>query len=112
MGGPSVLAAGCVVASDAQGGADLQRAPSEYVREHFWFTTQPIEEPEKLQWLPEVLERSGVGDRLMFSSDYPHWDFDSPLEAIPETLPETTRRKLFYQNACRLYGLTVAGLED
>ena len=24
----------------------LKRTPSEYVREHFWFTTQPIEEPD------------------------------------------------------------------
>ena len=25
----------------------VKRPPSEYVREHFWFATQPIEEPER-----------------------------------------------------------------
>jgi uncharacterized protein len=91
---------------------DLQRMPSEYIREHFWYTTQPIEEPERLSLLPEVLERSGVQDRLMFSSDYPHWDFDSPTDAIPDTIPEETRNKIFHENAMNLYGLSVDGLED
>jgi predicted TIM-barrel fold metal-dependent hydrolase len=91
---------------------DLQRKPSEYIREHFWFTTQPIEEPERLSLLPEVLERSGVKDRLMFSSDYPHWDFDSPTDSIPEAIPQETRKKIFYENAIKLYDLTVDGLED
>ena len=25
----------------------LKRRPSEYVKEHFWFTTQPIDEPDE-----------------------------------------------------------------
>jgi uncharacterized protein len=86
---------------------DLQRLPSEYMHEYIWHTTQPMEEPEHLSWLPEALERSGVQDRLMFSTDYPHWDFDSPIDSIPDTIPEETRRKIFYQNACDLYGLSV-----
>jgi predicted TIM-barrel fold metal-dependent hydrolase len=87
---------------------DLQRLPSEYLREHFWYTTQPfVDEPDKKVWLVELLERSGVEDRLMFSSDYPHWDFDSPNEVIPEAIPLEVRRKLFYENACKLYGLTI-----
>jgi predicted TIM-barrel fold metal-dependent hydrolase len=85
----------------------LQRKPSEYTHEHVWHTTQPMEEPEHLGWLPEALERSGVADRLMFSTDYPHWDFDSPDVVIPDTVPEETRQKIYYRNASRLYGLTV-----
>ena len=86
---------------------DLQRKPSEYMHSNVWHTTQPMEEPEHLAWLPEALERSGVQDRLMFSTDYPHWDFDSPTDAIPDTLGEEMRRKIYYKNACDLYGLTI-----
>ena len=35
----------------------LKRPPSEYVREHFWFTTQPIEEPES----PSICSTSSAG---------------------------------------------------
>src|ERR1044071_3138697 len=34
----------------------VKRPPSEYVREHVWFTTQPIEEPDNPQHLTEVIE--------------------------------------------------------
>ena len=55
----------------------VKRPPSEYVREHVWFTTQPIEEPESRGTSPT--SSSWIGwDRLMFSTDYPHWDFDHP----------------------------------
>src|SRR6266536_4788858 len=43
----------------------LKRPPSEYVREHFWFTTQPIEEPEDPQHLKDIMAWIGW-DRLMF----------------------------------------------
>jgi predicted TIM-barrel fold metal-dependent hydrolase len=82
---------------------NLQRKPSEYMREHLWYTSQPIEEPERPEQFLEAFARSGVADRLMFSSDYPHWDFDSPDEALPLTLPEETRQKIFSGNALALY---------
>ena len=43
-------------------------------------------------------------DRIMFSSDYPHWDFDDPFLALPPTLDEQ-RRKIFCENARTLYRL-------
>ena len=55
-----------------------QRGPSEMIREHFWFTTQPIDEPDELGHLVQMLDQLGMDDRIMFSSDYPHWDFDDP----------------------------------
>src|SRR5690606_3884952 len=74
----------------------LTKRPSEYLRDHFWFTTQPMEEPEQPQWFDEVLEAfevSGLGDKLMYSSDYPHWDFDEP-SALPTTLTDDQRRRI------------------
>ncbi|MQA09898.1 MAG: amidohydrolase family protein [Pseudonocardiaceae bacterium] len=82
----------------------LRRRPSEYFREHFWFTTQPIEEPDKPEHLVAALEHTGVTDRIMFASDYPHWDFDSPAIAL-RGLPKRLRDPIMAGNARRLYGL-------
>jgi predicted TIM-barrel fold metal-dependent hydrolase len=45
-------------------------------------------------------------DHIMFSSDYPHWDFDDPARAFPAAMPKEMRDKIMGENACRLYGLT------
>jgi uncharacterized protein len=84
---------------------DLKRAPSEYIREHFWVTTQPMEEPEQREDLIDVMDWIGW-DRIMFASDYPHWDFDDPHFALPPTFGEERRRQMFFDNASRLYGLS------
>ena len=42
-------------------------------------------------------------DRVMFSSDYPHWDFDSPSRALPAAVPSPLREKIMGENAARLY---------
>jgi hypothetical protein len=84
----------------------LQRKPSEYVRDHFWYTTQPMEEPENIEeyeQLVELLEQANMGDKLMFSSDYPHWDFDPPFESVPPSLPIEVRRRILGENASKLY---------
>jgi predicted TIM-barrel fold metal-dependent hydrolase len=80
----------------------LKRKPSEYVREHFWFTTQPMEEPDNAQHLRNVIEWIGI-ERLLFSSDYPHWDFDDPRYAFRTPLSEAERRKIFNGNARAVY---------
>ena len=84
----------------------LKRAPSDYIREHIYITTQPMEEPEKPQDLIDVIDWIGW-DRILFASDYPHWDFDDPHFAFPPSFGEERRRKIFFDNASKLYGLTV-----
>jgi predicted TIM-barrel fold metal-dependent hydrolase len=83
----------------------LKRAPSEYVREHFCFTTQPIDEPENQGDLRHVIDLIGV-HRLLFSTDYPHWDFDDPRFALNHAgLNEAEKRMVFSGNARRFFGL-------
>jgi predicted TIM-barrel fold metal-dependent hydrolase len=84
----------------------LKRAPSEYIREHMWVTTQPIEEPHNPRHILQVLEHLGGSDRVMFSTDYPHWDYDDPDRAFRVRLPEQDRAKIFADNAKALYGLS------
>jgi predicted TIM-barrel fold metal-dependent hydrolase len=83
----------------------LTRPPSEYVREHMWVTTQPVEEPPDPQDLLAVFDEMGGTDRVMFSTDYPHWDFDDPSRAIRPRLDPDTRAQIFGGNAMALYGL-------
>ncbi len=82
----------------------LRRAPSEYLRESIWFTTQPMDEARNQQHLRDIIDWLGW-DRLMFSSDYPHWDFDDPRYAFKMVLSEEERAKVFHRNAKALYGL-------
>jgi uncharacterized protein len=82
----------------------LRKAPSEYIRTHFWVSTQPMEEAEEPDHLLDVMRWIGM-DRIMFSTDYPHWDFDDPWLALPPKLDETTRAKIFSGNARALYRL-------
>jgi uncharacterized protein len=87
----------------------VTQPPSHYIRKHFWFTTQPIEEPEHPEQFTQILEQLGMDDRIMFSSDYPHWDFDAPNQALPRTLTSEQRRAIRYANAAALYGFDGVG---
>ncbi|SFJ91400.1 Predicted metal-dependent hydrolase, TIM-barrel fold [Paenibacillus sp. UNC496MF] len=82
----------------------LKRKPSEYIRDHVRFTSQPIERPDKDKHLLKLLDLMDAEHILMFSSDYPHWDFDDPNYAFPK-LPALMRQRIFYENAKELYGL-------
>jgi predicted TIM-barrel fold metal-dependent hydrolase len=82
---------------------DLKRKPSEYIRDHFWFSTQPMEEPPKREYFEQLLEQMDMNDNLMFATDYPHWDFDSPHRALPSFLKPELRRKILGENARQLY---------
>jgi predicted TIM-barrel fold metal-dependent hydrolase len=80
----------------------LKRAPSEYIRTNVWFTTQPIEEPEPRTQLAEVFDWIGW-DRILFATDYPHWDYDDPAQALPFKMTESQRRGIFQDNARKVY---------
>lgn len=82
----------------------LTRKPSDYIREHIWVTTQPVEEPADRGQLLDMMEWVGW-DRLLFSSDYPHWDFDDPLRALPAGLPREHGRRILSANARAVYRL-------
>ena len=78
----------------------VTRLPSEYVSEHVRFTTQPIDQPPKPQYLQQLLEMVDGENLLMFASDYPHWDADTP--ATPG-LPAAWRPKVQHANARAFY---------
>ncbi|MBN2983516.1 MULTISPECIES: amidohydrolase family protein [Cohnella] len=82
----------------------VKRLPSEYIKDHFRFATQPIEDPNP-QFMLRMVEMMESDELLMFSTDYPHWDFDSPLRSLPTTFSNELKRKIFYDNAKNFYKL-------
>lgn len=82
----------------------VKRPPSEYIRKHVWFTTQPMEEAAHTEDVRTTCEWIGW-DRLLFATDYPHWDFDDPKYAFPIRLTEEERNQLFQSNARAVYRL-------
>jgi predicted TIM-barrel fold metal-dependent hydrolase len=82
----------------------LSRLPSEYVRTHVWVTSQPIEEPEPRTRILDTIGWIGW-DRLLFATDYPHWDYDDPVQALPVPIAQAQREAFFLGNARAVYGI-------
>jgi uncharacterized protein len=82
----------------------LKRLPSEYIQDMF-FTSQPLEVT-----LPHMLEATfkavHAETQLMYSSDWPHWDFDVParIAGLP-FLDEQAKRNILGENARKLFRL-------
>ncbi|KGI71025.1 amidohydrolase [Mycolicibacterium rufum] len=91
---------------------DIKRRPSEYVKDHIKFTTQPLDYPEDKTELTRALEWMECEKILLFSSDYPHWTFDDPRWLVKH-LPEHAREAVMFRNGLATYKLpdTVPALE-
>lgn len=83
----------------------LQRRPSEYIAD-MYFTSQPMEVPERIEALEMTFEMINARDQLMYSSDYPHWDFDLPASIYDlPFLDDEARRAILGGNAQKLFKL-------
>jgi predicted TIM-barrel fold metal-dependent hydrolase len=80
----------------------LKRRPSEYIRDHIYVTSQPIEEPDNHQHLLQIFEMIGADKCVMFATDYPHWDFDNPMMSLPP-MPKDLKRRIMGETAQELY---------
>jgi uncharacterized protein len=83
----------------------LRRKPSEYMQEMF-YSTQPMERPADDSILEATFKMLHAETQLVWSSDYPHWDFDLPsvIYDLP-FLGEQAKRNILGGNAARLFGL-------
>jgi predicted TIM-barrel fold metal-dependent hydrolase len=90
-------------AEEQLGFKPLKALPSEYVREHIYFSVQY----ERIA----VEERHHIGvDRIMFATDFPHieceWPHTKPLvEEIYADVPEPEKRKIWAGNAVAFFKL-------
>lgn len=86
----------------------VRKPPSEYVFEHLRFTTEPLDEPSEVRHLHELLEMIQAERTLMFSTDYPHWDNDTPAFVLGK-MPAKIRDRVAAENARELFGQRLAG---
>ena len=83
----------------------LKRKPSEYMRE-MYYSTQPMEIPDDPSILEATFKMINAETQLVWSSDYPHWDFDLPSTIYDQPfLSEAAKRNILGGNAARLFGL-------
>jgi predicted TIM-barrel fold metal-dependent hydrolase len=68
-------------------------------------TTQPIEEPQNSKHLEQILSMFDAKSMLMFSTDFPHWDGDTP-DFAARKLPNDIRPQVMSDNARKLYRLS------
>jgi predicted TIM-barrel fold metal-dependent hydrolase len=72
------------------------------VRDHFRLTIQPFDGPSDPDDVERIVEHLRSDDMLLFSSDFPHWQFDGD-ERIPRGIPEGLRRKILVENPLATY---------
>jgi len=85
----------------------LERPPSEYIRDQFYFTSQPLEGADDPAYIEHTLRLFGGAENLMFSSDYPHLDFDHSDELLG-----LLRGKFSDEEIRDVYGQTALSVYD
>ena len=82
----------------------LKRLPSEYFRQHIRVGTQPMHEPGVHEHLLQSLEMLHAEETLIFCSDFPHFDQNDPVTALPD-ISDHLRRRIFSDNALEMLRL-------
>lgn len=94
--------AGIVRSGRSDGVRPLQRRPSDYLRENFYYTTSGM------AWEPSirfVMEQMGH-DRVMYAMDYPYQFVKDEVDAMDALPLSPEHKKMFFQtNAERLFRL-------
>jgi predicted TIM-barrel fold metal-dependent hydrolase len=82
----------------------LKRKPSEYMRE-MYYSSQPME-VQDMNLLEATFRAINAETQLLWSSDYPHWDFDLPtvIWDLP-FLSEKAKHNIVGGTASRLFKL-------
>jgi hypothetical protein len=82
----------------------LRKLPSDYMRE-MYYTSQPIENND-YALIESTMKAMNAETQLLFSSDYPHWDFNLPstIYDLP-FLSEEAKLRILGKNAWDLFQL-------
>jgi len=53
--------------------------------------------------LHDLIDQIGSDNLFLFATDYPHWHFDTPEDALPVGLSDNLTQKIMYNNAKNFY---------
>jgi predicted TIM-barrel fold metal-dependent hydrolase len=86
----------------------LKMKPSEYMRQ-MYYSSQPMETVNQ-RALEVTFEMINAKTQLLYSSDYPHWDFDLPstIYDLP-FLDEQAKKNILGENARRVFNFEDTG---
>ena len=76
--------------------------PGSIVREGVRLTLQPFDAPPDAASVTRLMEHIGSDEMLLFSTDYPHWQFYG-TDALPEGLDAGLAHKIMVENPLRTY---------
>jgi uncharacterized protein len=79
----------------------VDRVPAEIVRDHVRFTLQPVDAPNS-DVLNRIMDHVRSDELILFSTDYPHWQFDGE-DALPNGLSDAVLRKILIDNPLATY---------
>ncbi len=71
--------------------------PGSIVRDRVRLTLQPFDGPPAASAVMRVMDHIGSDEILLFSTDYPHWQFEG-LAAIPDGLDPALAQKIMAEN--------------
>ena len=80
----------------------IDRLPSEIIKQHLRLTLQPLDEPTDPKQLLQVIDQLESDELLLFSTDYPHWQYDDE-GPLPAGLPAKIEQNIIHANAERIY---------
>ncbi|MBR1199805.1 amidohydrolase [Bradyrhizobium sp. AUGA SZCCT0240] len=80
----------------------VDRAPLEIVRSNIRFSLQPVDAPPDPATLNRLFDHMQSDELLLFSTDYPHWQFDGD-EVLPEGISQDLVRKIMIDNPHAAY---------
>ena len=81
----------------------VKRQPHEHILEHFYLTTYPLEAAPDPTFLHQTLEMIHGERTLLFSSNYPNWEYGDPFAMIRD-VPAAMRQRVMVENALSVYG--------
>lgn len=85
----------------------LEQMPSDYIRDQFYFTSQPVEGTDDPKYVQDMVRLFDGETNLMFSSDYPHFDFDHS-----SALLDVLRAEFDDDEIANIYGETALSVYD
>ena len=80
----------------------VDRSPQEIVRSNVRLSLQPTDAPPDTESLLRIIDHMQSDALLLFSTDYPHWQFEGTA-AIPPGLPVDLVRRMAFDNPRATY---------